>query len=273
MKMKMTMTMKKVSLIIAAVSCLTIVFNACQPSVNYPTTYMYQVKQDNSLLCYDMTEAATIQSDFDRAIGYDGYMYKAYQSQQDELMKAACEEVQKKYADAKSVYLKFDLYRTALTAEPGVENKVDLLSSYEMGQALSQPYMVYSVATNEDEAYPALEALKSTLEEKVYQASYRTLLRLLGIHKSSTSSSETGTSSSSFTHHSVFDNHFKNEFSRVWPDDANYDAYVAYACDSIAAAHATDTLAVQAVVKVYKTGLLNKEATQLWGKTFEPNVK
>ena len=267
--------MKKILMVCAAAFCCasTMMFNACKPSVNYPTTYMYQVKQDKSLLCYDMTEAATIESEFDRAIGYDGYMYKAYQSQQDEQMKAACEEVQKRYANAKSVYLKYNLYRTAMTAEPGVENKEDLLSTYEMGQALSQPYMVYSISTNEDEAYPALEALKSTLEEKVYKASLRTLLYLLGIHQSSTSTSETGTSSSSFTHNSVFEEHFKSEFCYVWPDDANYDVYVAYACDSIAAEYATDTLAVQAVVKVYKTGLLNKEATQLWGKTFEPNVR
>lgn len=269
----MNKTMRKTLMTLAAAFCCasTLMFNACKP--NYPTTYMYQVKQDKTLLCYDMTEAATVQSEFDRAVGSDGCTYKTYKSQQDEQMKAACEEVQKRYANAKSVYLKYDLYRTAATAEPGVEDKEELLATYEMGQALSQPYMVYSISTNEDEAYPALDALKSTLEEKVYDASYRTLLFLLGLHISSTSSSETGTSSSSFTHNSVFEEHFKSEFSRVWPDDANYDAYVAYACDSIAAEYATDTLAVPAVVKVYKTGLLNKESTQLWGKTFEPNVQ
>lgn len=51
------------------------------------------MNQDVQYLCYDVYEANEIQTAFDKAIGYDGYMYVAHQASQDEQMKKACEDV------------------------------------------------------------------------------------------------------------------------------------------------------------------------------------
>ena len=254
--------------IFAALCCaIAMLFTACdsEPSVNYPTSYLYEVGQDIQYLYYDPYEAAEIQTAFDKAIGYDGYAYVAHKTLQDEQMKAACEEVRKQHADAKSIYLKYDLYRITDSAEPGVEKKSEIIGSYIMGQALTKTYTYYSILSNEDEAYAALEAQKESLEESVYDASYHTLRRLLGVHKSS---------GGSYVHiESVFEARFKNVFDKLEEDYPPFDTYVATVCDSIANAHATDVLTVEAKVQVVKYQFLKEGQTEVWKHTFAPTVQ
>ena len=258
--------MKKIFSFFAICCASAMLFTACESgsSVNYPTSYLYEVGQDIQYLCYDPYEAAEIQTAFNKAIGNDGQMIVAHKTLQDEQMKAACEEVRKQHADAKSIYLKYDLYRITASSEPGVEKKSEIIGSYIMGQALTKTYTYYSILSNEDEAYAALEAQKEDLEESVYNASYNTLRRLLGVHKSS---------EGSYVHiESVFEARFRNELG-LGEDDPTYDTYVATVCDSIANAHATDVLTVEAKVQVVKYQFLKEGQTEVWKHTFAPTVQ
>jgi len=259
--------MKKIFSFFAICCASAMLFTACESgsSVNYPTSYFYEVGQDIHYLCYDPYEAAEIQTAFNKAIGNDGQMIVAHKTLQDEQMKAACEEVRKQHADAKSIYLKYDLYRITTSSEPGVEKKSEIIGSYIMGQALTKTYTYYSILSNEDEAYAALEAQKEDLEESVYNASYRTLRHLLGVHKSS--------GGSSVHMESVFEARFRNVFGKLDEDYPPYDNYVATVCDSIANAHATDVLTVEAKVQVVKYQFLKEGQTEVWKHTFAPTVQ
>ena len=259
---------------IAAVLCCletTTVFTSCDNDgkVTYKTSYMYEVRMDyQASVCY-ADDARNAINAFNNAIGTDGTTYKYHQSNQDSQMKSACEAVKEQFANTQSTYMKFDLYRITANSEPGSEPTEELIGTYVMGQALSKPFVSYSISTNQDEAYAALEAKKDNLDEKVYKASMRTLRTLLGKHTST--STQYGTVSSNIN--SVFDTYFKNAFIKVWEDRQENDTYIASACDSIAAAHASDTLAVQAKVTVSKTGFLNNQATEIWSRTFTINVE
>ena len=259
--------MKKITLFAAICCASAMLFTACESgsSVNYPTSYSYEVGQDIQYLYYDPYEAAEIQTAFNKAIGNNGDIIEAHKAPQDEQMKAACEEVKKQHADAKSIYLKYDLYRITDSAEPGVEKKSEIIGSYIMGQALTKTYTYYSILSNEDEAYAALEAQKESLDETVYNDSYHTLRRLLGVHKSS---------GGSYVHaESVFEARFGNEFSKLEEDYPPYDNYVATVCDSIANAHASDVLTVEAKVQVVKYQFLKEGQTEVWKHTFAPTVQ
>ena len=258
--------MKKLFSFFAICCASAMLFTACESgsSVNYPTSYSYEVGQDIQYLYYDPYEAAEIKTAFNKAIGNNGDIIEAHKAPQDEQMKAACEEVKKQHADAKSIYLKYDLYRITSSSEPGVEKKSEIIGSYIMGQALTKTYTYYSILSNEDEAYAALEAQKESLDETVYNDSYHTLRRLLGVHKSS--------GGSSFHAESVFEARFRNELG-LGEDDPTYDNYVATVCDSIANAHATDVLTVDAKVQVVKYQFLKEGQTEIWKHTFEPTVQ
>ena len=134
--------MKTIKLFAVLCCASAMLFTACESgsSVNYPTSYYYEVGQDIQYLYYDLYEAAEIQTAFNKAIGNDGQMIVAHKTLQDEQMKAACEEVKKQHADAKSIYLKYDLYRITSSSEPGGEKKSEIIGSYIMGQALTKTY-------------------------------------------------------------------------------------------------------------------------------------
>ncbi len=265
--------MKKYFMTLAAVLCyamMATVFNSCDPDkVTYVTSYMYEVKMDyEASVCY-ADDARDAINAFNNAIGTDGTTYNFHKSKQDSKMKSACEAVRKQFENTESTYMKFDLYRTTANSEPGSEPQKELIGTYVMGQALTKPFVSYSIRTNQDEAYAALEAKKDNLDEKVYKASMRTLRSLLGRHTST--ATQYGTVTSNIN--SAFDTYFKNAFTKVWEDCQENDASITYACDSIATAHASDTLAVQATVTVSKTGFLNKEVTPIWTKTFNANIE
>ena len=260
--------MKTIKLFAAALCCTVVmVFTSCdsEPTVQYPTSYFYEVGQDIQYLCYDAYEAAEIATAFNKAIGNNGDMIVAHQTSQDEQMKAACEEVKKQHADAKSIYLKYDLYRITASAAPGAERKKEIIGSYIMGQALTKTYTYYSFHSNEDAAYAALEAQKESLDEKVYKASYKTLRRLVGIHQSS--------GGVYINTQSVFETRLSKVLGQLEEDYAPYDNYLATVCDSIANAHAADSLTVEAKVQVVKHQFLKEGQTEVWNHTFVPTVQ
>ena len=267
--------MKKLTLLEAAIFCaLTItVLNSCDNDlVTYKTSYSYEVKMDYSAsVCYQ-DEATSAINAFNIAIGTDGYSYKAYETNQDNKMKSACESVKERFSNVNSTYMKFDLYRLTLSADPQTPKKEEIIGTYVMGQALTKPFVTYSFSTNEDQAYAGLNEMKAQLDEvdeKIYIASRKTLRTLLGRHQSSSTTGGTVTSVS----YSAFEKHFTNVLPKVWPENQNDELFLAAACDSIANAHASDTLAVKAQVTLSKTGFLNKEVTPIWTKTFNANIE
>jgi len=219
-------------------------------------------------VCYQ-DEATSAINAFNIAIGTDGYSYKAYETNQDNKMKSACESVKERFSNVNSTYMKFDLYRLTLSADPQTPKKEEIIGTYSMGQALTTPFVTYSFSTNEDEAYAELQAKKDLLNDSLYTTSMRTLRTLLGRH---VSSSGTGGTTSSVMY-SAFENEFSTILPKVWKENQNDETFLAATCDSIANAHASDTLAVKAQVTLSKTGFLNKEVTPIWTKTFNANIE
>ena len=272
--------MKKFLMTLAALVCCvmtTTVFTACGDE-DTPTTYRYQVALDKrssqyvDQVLYNATEEKEVLDALNQAIKYDGTVYTHYSEKQDDLMKAACEAVKKAYADKvpNSIYMKFDLYR--IDSEAGQSEMAEVIGSYELGQALTKPYVTYSIVTNHDEAYKALKTKQASLDTKVYEATFNTLKTLVGLHTVVTDTLSSGAISTKYyDQHSVFEDHFKDMFGNLYPDSENGSNTIISYCDSVADSHANDTLTVEAVVAIQKTNFLTNECADVWRKTFQSN--
>lgn len=263
----------------ALVCCVmtTAVFTACGDE-DTPTTYRYQVALDKrssqyvDQVLYNATEEKEVLDALNQAIKYDGTVYTHYSEKQDDLMKAACEAVKKAYADKvpNSIYMKFDLYR--IDSEAGQSEMAEIIGSYELGQALTKPYVTYSIVTNHDEAYKALKTKQASLDTKVYEATFNTLKTLVGLHTVVTDTLSSGAISTKYyDQHSVFEDHFKDMFGNLYLDSENGSNTIISYCDSVADSHANDTLTVEAVVAIQKTNFLTNECADVWRKTFQSN--
>lgn len=272
--------MKKFLMTLAALVCCvmtTAVFTACGDE-DTPTTYRYQVALDKrssqyvDQVLYNATEEKEVLDALNQAIKYDGTVYTHYSEKQDDLMKAACEAVKKEYADKvpNSIYMKFDLYR--IDSETGQSEMAEIIGSYELGQALTKPYVTYSIVTNHDEAYKALKTKQASLDTKVYEATFNTLKTLVGLHTVVTDTLSSGAISTKYYDlHSVFEDHFKDMFGNLYLDSENGSNTIISYCDSVADSHANDTLTVEAVVAIQKTNFLTNECADVWRKTFQSN--
>lgn len=272
--------MKKFLMTLAALLCCvmtTAVFTACGDE-DTPTTYRYQVALDKrssqfvDQILYNATEEKDVLDALNQAIKYDGTVYTHYSEKQDDLMKAACEAVKKEYADKvpNSIYMKFDLYR--IDSETGQSEMAEIIGSYELGQALTKPYVTYSIVTNHDEAYKALKTKQASLDTKVYEATFNTLKTLVGLHTVVTDTLSSGAISTKYYDlHSVFEDHFKDMFGNLYLDSENGSNTIISYCDSVADSHANDTLTVEAVVAIQKTNFLTNECADVWRKTFQSN--
>ena len=272
--------MRKFLMTLAALVCCvmtTTVFTACGDE-DTPTTYRYQVALDKrssqyvDQVLYSATEEKEVLDALNQAIKYDGTVYTHYSEKQDDLMKAACEAVKKAYADKvpNSIYMKFDLYR--IDSEAGQSEMAEIIGSYELGQALTKPYVTYSIVTNHDEAYKALKTKQASLDTKVYEATFNTLKTLVGLHTVVTDTLSSGAISTKYyDQHSVFEDHFKDMFGNLYLDSENGSNTIISYCDSVADSHANDTLTVEAVVAIQKTNFLTNECADVWRKTFQSN--
>ena len=272
--------MKKFLMTLAALLCCvmtTTVFSACGDE-DTPTTYRYQIALDKrssqfvDQILYNATEEKEVLDALNQAIKYDGTVYTHYSEKQDDLMKAACEAVKKAYADKvpNSIYMKFDLYR--IDSEAGQSEMAEIIGSYELGQALTKPYVTYSIVTNHDEAYKALKTKQASLDTKVYEATFNTLKTLMGLHTVVTDTLSSGAISTKYyDQHSVFEDHFKDMFGNLYLDSENGSNTIISYCDSVADSHANDTLTVEAVVAIQKTNFLTNECADVWRKTFQSN--
>lgn len=272
--------MRKFLMTLAALVCCvmtTTVFTACGDE-DTPTTYRYQVALDKrssqyvDQVLYNATEEKEVLDALNQAIKYDGTVYTHYSEKQDDLMKAACEAVKKAYADKvpNSIYMKFDLYR--IDSEAGQSEMAEIIGSYELGQALTKPYVTYSIVTNHDEAYKALKTKQASLDTKVYEATFNTLKTLVGLHTVVTDTLSSGAISTKYyDQHSVFEDHFKDMFGNLYLDSENGSNTIISYCDSVADSHANDTLTVEAVVAIQKTNFLTNECADVWRKTFQSN--
>jgi hypothetical protein len=272
--------MKKFLMTLAALVCCvmtTAVFTACGDE-DTPTTYRYQIALDKrssqyvDQVLYNAMEEKEVLDALNQAIKYDGTVYTHYSEKQDDLMKAACEAVKKAYADKvpNSIYMKFDLYR--IDSEAGQSEMAEIIGSYELGQALTKPYVTYSIVTNHDEAYKALKTKQASLDTKVYEATFNTLKTLVGLHTVVTDTLSSGAISTKYYDlHSVFEDHFKDMFGNLYLDSENGSNSIISYCDSVADSHANDTLTVEAVVAIQKTNFLTNECADVWRKTFQSN--
>ena len=272
--------MKKFLMTLAALVCCvmtTAVFTACGDE-DTPTTYRYQIALDKrssqfvDQILYNAAEEKEVLDALNQAIKYDGTVYTHYSEKQDDLMKAACEAVKKAYADKvpNSIYMKFDLYR--IDSEAGQSEMAEIIGSYELGQALTKPYVTYSIVTNHDEAYKALKTKQASLDTKVYEATFNTLKTLVGLHTVVTDTLSSGAISTKYyDQHSVFEDHFKDMFGNLYLDSENGSNTIISYCDSVADSHANDTLTVEAVVAIQKTNFLTNECADVWRKTFQSN--
>ncbi|WP_288287516.1 hypothetical protein [uncultured Prevotella sp.] len=272
--------MKKFLMTLAALVCCvmtTAVFTACGDE-DTPTTYRYQVALDKrssqyvDQVLYNAAEEKEVLDALNQAIKYDGTVYTHYSEKQDDLMKAACEAVKKAYADKvpNSIYMKFDLYR--IDSEAGQSEMAEIIGSYELGQALTKPYVTYSIVTNHDEAYKALKTKQASLDTKVYEATFNTLKTLVGLHTVVTDTLSSGAISTKYyDQHSVFEDHFKDMFGNLYLDSENGSNTIISYCDSVADSYANDTLTVEAVVAIQKTNFLTNECADVWRKTFQSN--
>ena len=272
--------MRKFLMTLAALVCCvmtTAVFTACGDE-DTPTTYRYQIALDKrssqyvDQVLYNATEEKDVLDALNQAIKYDGTVYTHYSEKQDDLMKAACEAVKKAYADKvpNSIYMKFDLYR--IDSEAGQSEMAEIIGSYELGQALTKPYVTYSIVTNHDEAYKALKTKQASLDTKVYEATFNTLKTLVGLHTVVTDTLSSGAISTKYyDQHSVFEDHFKDMFGNLYLDSENGSNTIISYCDSVADSHANDTLTVEAVVAIQKTNFLTNECADVWRKTFQSN--
>ena len=272
--------MRNFLMTLAALLCCvmtTAVFTACGDE-DTPTTYRYQVALDKrssqyvDQVLYNATEEKEVLDALNQAIKYDGTVYTHYSEKQDDLMKAACEAVKKAYADKvpNSIYMKFDLYR--IDSEAGQSEMAEIIGSYELGQALTKPYVTYSIVTNHDEAYKALKTKQASLDTKVYEATFNTLKTLVGLHTVVTDTLSSGAISTKYYDlHSVFEDHFKDMFGNLYLDSENGSNTIISYCDSVADSHANDTLTVEAVVAIQKTNFLTNECADVWRKTFQSN--
>lgn len=272
--------MRKFLMTLAALVCCvmtTAVFTACGDE-DTPTTYRYQVALDKrssqyvDQVLYNAAEEKEVLDALNQAIKYDGTVYTHYSEKQDDLMKAACEAVKKAYADKvpNSIYMKFDLYR--VDSEGGNSEMAEIIGSYELGQALTKPYVTYSIVTNHDEAYKALKTKQASLDTKVYEATFNTLKTLVGLHTVVTDTLSSGAISTKYYDlHSVFEDHFKDMFGNLYLDSENGSNTIISYCDSVADSHANDTLTVEAVVAIQKTNFLTNECADVWRKTFQSN--
>ena len=260
--------MKKILMALASVLCCamtTTVFTSCSSEENHPVTYRYEVKLVD-VVRYYTDEANQLQAAFNSAVGTNGTVYTHYQENQDSKMRSACDAVKKQYTNINSVYLKFDLVRIA--AAVGSQDVSTVIASYEFGMALTMPYVYYSIVTNRDEAYAALEAKKATLDEETYNASLETLKALVGKR------TVTPLSSGGVSIHTVlskFENEFNEQFLLPWQDNEGSTQSIVERCDNIANQYGNGVLAVDVVVSVVKTGVLNKQVGEVWKKTFPAN--
>ena len=121
-------------------------------------------------------------------------------------------------------------------------------------EAVRKQYETYYYTSNKDEAFAALAAMKDSLGNEVYKERYQTLAKLIG----------------SKSLKSPFETALGGYITRHLPDTQANTMAITHICDSIAQAHESDVLAVDATVLVGKVGLFDapSNAVLVWGKTF-----
>ena len=255
-----------------AVLCCTVsilALTACEneENVNYIKSYAYSISQTNTYIkaYYKYSESNEIHDALNTAIGANGSVYNTLSSPDDQRMINACDNVINRYSNIESVYLEFDLIRETYDPTPGAGKQSDIIKTYKLGKALTESYVTYSFTSNSEQAHAELESIKETLDEKVYKATRRNLIKILGYQYSS--------GGSYLNLSSAFENRFGGALSNAFKDDTDNQNYLIYLCDSIAQSHQNDTLVVNAVVNVCKTGILDEEKSVIKTYNFPANIE
>lgn len=259
---------------------LTTFFACGDGETTYLKNYTYEVKEYSlrPLVRYGYADdAKKIQNAFNAVANSKTF----YSSPKDEEIKKACESIHNQYKDnIESAYLLYKLIRTTHDATPGVDDVDEVVAIYEFGQSLTKPFVLYSFTTNQDEAYAAMDAKESSLSEDDFRIAYRRLRSLIGIYAIAGEVTEKGFSFAGSSYTSYFDTYFlrkKLGFAPAaepitYPESADDERYFSAICDSIADAHANDSLAVEAVVTLNKINLRDwTDVKKVWSRTFPAN--
>ena len=231
-------------------SLTAVLFASCSDEeTTYKTNYTYEIGNGRAV-DYVETEHRAILAALYQAIGYDGNTFQHHSSKKDDEMKIACDAVKEQFNNIQSTYLTYALIRvTHDAANPTAERKKDTIAIYEFGRATQLPYIKYSFNTNEQEAKTQLNAIRDSIGDEIYKRTRRTFIRL----------------------NTEFTNSLGYWLTLYTPEDDQFQQQVAHICDSVANAHANDTLAVDFNVWVNKTGLLNNQTSDVWSHTFHAN--
>lgn len=207
-----------------------------------------------SSIQYDQTEVYQVQTAFDRAVGYDGTMYKAYQSRQDARIKASCEAVTKRYTNLSSLYLNYSLYCKNFD-----NGNTEEIATYELGRCTVTPYAKLSLKYEYD---------THRLRE------IRDSLLSLQTHDDSVKWDNLLDESNSSAHSIILD--YQNSFTGVldvYKSEAELETYNEDFCESIAAKHAEDPLLMDLYIGIEKRIIPGTTTEKFWTKVFKANMQ
>lgn len=144
---------------------------SCQPVHIYKTTYMYEVKLVTE---YGVKEDVTSISNQLNAAVNPGTILS---SPDDERIKQACSDIQKRYQEnkPKSVYFKFLINKKTLDPSPDGAYVTEELATYEFGDALIHPYAFYRYGSDILDARENIRPLRETMDSELYKECGQTL--------------------------------------------------------------------------------------------------
>lgn len=250
--------MKKILSLMAlfcAVAVTTAVITACgDDDTTYKKSYAYEVDWEIlSSVAYQDQEAEAILQQLNYAVGNtNGGNYTSLASSpSDDKMINECKAVAARYANIKSVYLVYHLYRLTFNADPNAQNEKTLIETFEFGLACTSSIVTYDYSSTYDAAYSELKNKKEQLDSASYYGSVKTLLALKN----------------------AFANEFKSINKYVYYESNSKDLEVANACDSIMKAHESDPLAVSISYETRKINVRTKVNAKVWEGTLQPNIR
>lgn len=238
---------------LAAVLCCsltTMVFLSCEKEETHSTTYTYELEPIREVNNTD-NEYNIIRDALRAALGYEytssGISLPIHKSKDDDQIKALCEEVRARYANAKSTLLMYAIFRVTDNSDPDVARTRETIGFVAVGQGLDKPFNKFTLIDNEREFINQMNAIRDSIGEELYRSSRLGYKRI----------------------HNDYALTLKNYLNKFINDSADVSqTRVLHICDSLINLHTSDTLAVPAHFSVSKTILLTDETSEIWSHTF-----
>ena len=234
-------------------------------------TYSYKLYRLSSIVPDD-SERKALEQEIVVAIGQNNTMF--LKEKADSKMKSACQQIIDRYsANPKSLYLKYMLVRVTHDGATLGETE-DEIATFELGFGIATPYASFYMDSEEESAYAALKAKKAELGDSLYEASYKTLENLLGLHSKTTTVKDGFVVYNSTTISSAFEKEFKKRKhdTTCYLDNQSNSNYFRALCDSITNSYANSPLPVEVTLSCSKINVVTGEKANVWTKTVKPNL-